>query len=443
MKPEHEDAVGWLHERVEGLARAALGMTRRGLVALGDSITNGHGEPALGVHDAVVGAVAGRGARAAVHQARARRRPRARRAGRAGPAPGGPLRRRLPLRRRQRRALGRLGRRRLRARPCARPPPRWRRAASGCCSARCPPTSAARGRRPSRAPRAPSSAPWRASTAPRWPTSTTSPARPGCCPTRSTPPPAGSSRSPTAPPARWAPRRSPRRSIEIHGSRRARARFAARWGVLLAARPAPARGRARPRALAARQHEAELEHAVVAHGDEAGHARRLDGEGREADRRAADELQAPAGQALAADGDRDRRAPAVEGQRALAPPARRALSGDRPRQREARGRVAVGLDGAEAQACRRGAPGRSAPSSCRRAGRRPRRGRRRPSPSPSPRSCARPPCARRPRGSARRRGSRRSCRPARPGASARRPPRPRPPAPARPAGAAAAARRRR
>jgi len=24
MKPEHEDAVGWLHERVEGLARAAL-----------------------------------------------------------------------------------------------------------------------------------------------------------------------------------------------------------------------------------------------------------------------------------------------------------------------------------------------------------------------------------------------------------------------------------
>ena len=54
--------------------------------------------------------------------------------------------------------------------------------------------------------------------------------------------------------------------IEVHGSRRARARFAARWGVMLARdlrRRARRARRARPSRCA--QHEAELEHAVVAH----------------------------------------------------------------------------------------------------------------------------------------------------------------------------------
>ena len=51
-------------------------MTRRGLVALGDSITNGHGEPALGVTMQSWAQWLAEALGAAVHQARARRRPR-------------------------------------------------------------------------------------------------------------------------------------------------------------------------------------------------------------------------------------------------------------------------------------------------------------------------------------------------------------------------------
>src|SRR3954452_24794695 len=105
--------------------------TTRGLVALGDSITNGRGEPALGVHaqswaqwlpealELPFTKLAGHGAPAA-HAPRARGPPaRAdrRRPARAGPTAARALRRRLRVHRRQRRPGARLRRRRLRARP--------------------------------------------------------------------------------------------------------------------------------------------------------------------------------------------------------------------------------------------------------------------------------------------------------------------------------------
>ena len=207
----------------------------------------------------------------------------------------------------------RLGRRRPTARPCARPPPRWPHAASGCCCARCPsdlgrPRAAPKPRAASAIVRAVARrARRRARRARR-------PRRPAwLLPRRRAPHrPRASSRSPTARPAPSARHAS---LLADRGPRLAarRARFAARWGVLLARdlRRRVVERVGAPR-LAARQHEAELEHAVVADRDEPGHARRLDGEVGETDRRAADELEAPAGQPLATHGDGDRRAAAVQ-----------------------------------------------------------------------------------------------------------------------------------
>ena len=125
------------------------------------------------------------------------------------------------------------------------------------------------------------------------------------------------------------------------------------------ARPAPARRRARARALARSSTRRNSSTPRSRTRDEAGDARRLDGEGGEADRRAPDELQPATGQALAAHGDRDRGAPAVQSQRAGRPPGAGAER-HRAREREARARIAVGLDARGSAGCRRGAPGRSA-----------------------------------------------------------------------------------
>ena len=208
-------------------------MTRRGLVALGDSITNGHGEPALGVPmqswaqwlaealELPFTKLARDGALA--RDVLAEQVPRL-----EGPYDVG-----LPLRRAST----------TRARPSGTPaptsealratPPRWPAAASGCCCARCRPTSAARGPRPSRAPQAPSSAPWRASTAPRSPSSTNSPGRRWLLPDAVHPTARGQLEMADRAARALGAATLPSSLIEIHGSRRARARFAARWGVLL------------------------------------------------------------------------------------------------------------------------------------------------------------------------------------------------------------------
>ena len=93
-------------------------------------------------------------------------------------------------------------------------------------------------------------------------------------------------------------------------------------GRAAGARPAPARCRARPRALAARRARGGTRARRGRDRDHAGHARRLDGEAsRSGSARCRRAPARPPDEALAAHGDRDRRAPAVEGQRAARPPA--------------------------------------------------------------------------------------------------------------------------
>ena len=224
-------AVAARARRGPGARRA---VTRRGLVALGDSITNGHGEPALGVPmqswaqwlaEALAlpfTKLARDGALArdvvaeqvprldgpydvaclyvGVNDARSTDWD-------AGGYERGAARGAAALAACSERAAAVHAARR------SRPPARGAQAARG------------ERHRPSPSP---------ATTAPPWPSSTTSRARRGCCPTRCTPPRAASSRSPTARPARWAPRGFRPSLIEVHRSRRARARFTARWGVMLA-----------------------------------------------------------------------------------------------------------------------------------------------------------------------------------------------------------------
>ena len=209
-------------------------MTTRGLVALGDSITNGHGEPALGVTmqswaqwlAEALGLpftkLARDGARA--RDVLAEQVPRL-----EGPYDVACL----YVGVNDARSTD-WDRRRLRRGPARDAPPRWRRAASGCCCARCPPTSAARGRRPSRAPRARSCAPWPASTTRRWPSSTTWPGPPWLLPDAVHPTARGQLEIADRAARALGAATLPSSLIEIHDSRRARARFTARWGVLLA-----------------------------------------------------------------------------------------------------------------------------------------------------------------------------------------------------------------
>ena len=234
MKPEHEHAVDVAARARRGPGARRARMTRRGLVALGDSITNGHGEPALGVPMQSWAQWLAEALELPFTKLARDGALRARRARRAGPAPGGPLRRRLPLRRRQRRALDSTGTPPPTSEACARSPPRWRRAASGCCCARCPadlgrPRAAPKPRAASAIVRAVArehgaaladlddlaGAPW-------------------LLPDAVHPTARGQLEiADRAARALGAPR-CRRRSSRSTGSRRARARFAARWGVLLA-----------------------------------------------------------------------------------------------------------------------------------------------------------------------------------------------------------------
>ncbi len=228
-----------------------------GLVALGDSITNGHGEPALGVHpqswaqwlaealDAPFLKLATDGATAA--DVLAEQVPRLRAAAGAAdtPAAGRTAAPRFALacvyvgvndtrgldwdpaayERDLRAIVAAAGRARRAGAPlhaAARPRPPARGAQAGAGE-----RHRARGRgRGSAAARSSS-------------TSTTSPARRCCSPTRSTPPRSASSRSPPAPRPRCAPTgvhvpRDPRDLADVHDSRRAAARHRARLAVLLA-----------------------------------------------------------------------------------------------------------------------------------------------------------------------------------------------------------------
>ena len=88
--------------------------------------------------------------------------------------------------------------------------------------------------RPSRTRRAPSSAPSPPRTAPCSPSSTTSPGRRGRCPTPSTPTARGQLEIADRAARALGATQLPSSLIEVYDLRRARARFAARWGALLA-----------------------------------------------------------------------------------------------------------------------------------------------------------------------------------------------------------------